>query len=54
MECVLKAIGVTKFLFRIEPHRTRHDLLLKSAEKKGMVKSLGQHGKFSWWERTAA
>ena len=52
LEAVLKKAGVKSYCFRVEPRRIVYEKALWGAEARGIIKSLGYYGGFSWFQRS--
>ncbi len=52
LEEEMKKAGVQTYSFRVEPHRIVYEKALWGAEARGIIKSLGYYGGFSWFQRS--
>jgi len=50
IERVLKQAGVSFYYFRVEPHRIKHEAMLKK-HGNGFVTDLGYHDGYQWFRR---
>ena len=50
IERVLKSAGVEFYYFRVEPHRIKHEAMLKK-HGNGFVTDLGYHDGYQWFRR---
>jgi len=50
IERVLKQAGVSFYYFRVEPHRIKHEAMLKK-HGNGCVTDLGYHDGYQWFRR---
>jgi len=50
IESVLRKAGVSFYYFRVEPHRIKHEAMLKK-HGNGFVTDLGYHDGYQWFRR---